>query len=493
MPGQKSQSDASDYELVLAEQNPWHTTGRVPDELACPTERPVGQVLWRRLLEDRPRRYQLVLGPRRVGKTTCLYQTVRRLLGAGVEARRLWWLRLDHPMLAQAPLMDLIRYVTKAAGACDGQPVYLFLDELTYAERWDLCLKTFYDEHWPVRIAASSSATAALRDRRMDSGVGRWEEQYLSPCLLGEFLSLVGRAGDVPTGDNLGETLDKCIRRRPDVVAIGPLRRALMLTGGFPELLMQACRNSTGITADMLLRSQRTLRDDAVDRAVYKDIPQAFGIDDPMLLERMLYTLAGQIGGVLSPTDLSRTLGFTQPTFDRYLSYLIRAFLVFTLANYAGSEATRQKRGRKLFFVDGALRNAALQRGLLPLSDPGEEGILLENLVAAHLHALSEQTRVRLHYWREKGAEVDLIYDHPSAPLAFEIARGSRHSRSGLHALAGRFERFRGKGYIVSPGVHPIAPQDARDRIGTLPLDMLLLAVSAQSRRELEARLTTSA
>ena len=47
------------------------------------------------------------------------------------------------------------------------------------------------------------------------------------------------------------------------------------------------------------------------------------------------------------------------PTFHKYVSYLERAFLVFTLLNYSGSEMSKQKRGRKLYFVDGAVRNAA--------------------------------------------------------------------------------------------------------------------------------------
>src|SRR5690606_35168895 len=117
-----------------------------------------------------------------------------------------------------------------------------------------------------------------------------------------------------------------------------------------------------------LLRSQRVLRSDAVERAIYKDIPQAFGVNDPLLLERMLYVLAGQMAGLLSPSALTKDLRLSQPTFDRYLSYLERAFIVFSLSNHSGSENATQRRGRKLFFIDGAVRNAALQRGTAPLS-----------------------------------------------------------------------------------------------------------------------------
>jgi len=397
-------------------------------------------------------------------------------------------MRLDHPLLMQVPLDVLARLAIDFAKATPEEPAYLLLDELTYARDWDLWLKTFHDERWPIRLAGSSSSTAALRDRRTESGVGRWEEQYLAPYLFGEFLPLTGRNATVSVGSSLPETLAACISAAPDVVLLKPLRDAYVLTGGFPELLTPLDAPEPDL-ADVLLRSQRTLQNDAVDRAIYKDIPQAFGVDSPLLLERMLYTLAGQMTGVLTPTGLCRTLGLSWPTFDRYLSYLIRAFLVFTLPNYAGSEPAKQKRGRKLYFVDGAVRNAALQRGTLPLGDPGEMGLLLENLVAAHLHALGQQTQVRLYHWRQKRAEVDLIYDEPDRPMAFEVAGSLRHSREGLRRLMEAFPRFEGGCYLVAPDALPTAPGDGRDGIGSLPLDLLLLAVSGQAEHELQLRL----
>ena len=111
-----------------------------------------------------------------------------------------------------------------------------------------------------------------------------------------------------------------------------------------------------------------------MEQAVYKDIPQSFGIENPMMLERLLYVLAGQFTGVLSPRNLCQELdGMAAPTLDRYLSYLERTFLVFRLTNYAGNEGQIQKRGRKLYFLDGAIRNAALS-GDRSAHRPGRDG-----------------------------------------------------------------------------------------------------------------------
>lgn len=476
----------SDFEHVFTEQNPWHSQGVVPPSLAPPVERPLAQLLWQRLLRDDLLRYQLVLGPRRVGKTTVLYQTVRHLL-ARVEPQRVWWLRMDHPLLLQIPLGELVRAILDASAATTDCPTYLMLDELVYAADWDLWLKTFYDERWPVRIAATSSATAALKERRVESGVGRWEEQYLMPYLFDEFLHLIGSQPEIVVERTLGQTLRALPSGRPADAALGRWRRVFLFVGGFPELIARQHPDEQPDESNLLLASQRVLRSDAVERTIYKDIPQSFGVHNPMMLERILYVLAGQIAGLLSPSNISNDLDLSQPTFDRYLSYLERAFLVFTLPNYAGREVGIQRRGRKLYFVDGAVRNAALQRGLAPLDDPGEMGTLIENVVAASLHTLSMHAGLRLHHWRDSTREVDLIWGDPHQPLAFEIGTSAHHARAGLRALMERHEHFRGHSYLVAPQAavrHPDA-----SGMGTLPLDTFLLAVGAQAHQALADRL----
>lgn len=477
----------SEHEVarILSEQNPWHGSGDVPTALTRDVERPLARRLWRAVSDPgAPRRAHVILGPRRVGKTTVMYQTVRALLGQGMSADKLWWIRLDHPYLMRQDLGDLVQGVLSTAG----EGVVLFLDELVYAKDWDLWLKTFHDEHWPVRVVATSSATAALKGRFRESGIGRWDEHQLGPYLFCEYLDLLGVPDSVPIAETLDETVRGLSRPAPELAGH---RRRFSFVGGFPELLSAA---AVADEATILLGSQQRLRDEAVERAIYKDIPQSFGIDNPMVLERLLYVLAAQATGILSPTNLLQDLdGISQPTLDRYMTYLEQTFLVFRTPNYSGTETSIQRRGRKLYFVDGAIRNAALQRGLAPLTDPAEMGLLIENLAASSLHALSQQSGYRLYHWRKGNQEVDFVLDHPSGPMAFEIALSTTHQRASLRRLTEKYPRLKGRTYLVTPDSAVVQPDPNTGEPGALPLDPLLVALGRHTEAAAEQRIGSAA
>jgi predicted AAA+ superfamily ATPase len=480
------QPTGSDYRAIIEDQNPWHSLGRVPDELAPPVARPVADIIWRLLMHPPLRRHQIILGPRRVGKTTVMYQTVSCLIREGIPPRKLWWLRLDHPLLLELALGDLVKTIIANTNATAENPVCLFLDELTYAAKWDLWLKTFYDERWPVRLVGTSSATAAIREYGMESGAGRWDEQFLTPYLFTEFLELSKRKYSRPEcGDLLGATIKSC--SRISVSGVAEERRRFILTGGFPELLLRGQSQRTDDEASYIFRSQRVLRSDAIEKAIYKDIPQAFAIQDPVKLERLLYTLAGQIAGVMSPGTIGAGIGLSDATVEKYVKFLERAFIVFLLPNFAPSEESVQRRGKKLYFVDGAVRNAALLRGLGPLQSPAEMGLLVENMVASHLNALCQHLGVRLYHWRHKKSEVDLVFDHPDDPLAFEVTVSKSHKTEGLGAFQDEFKRFRGRCYLIGQFDAFQPPKGAHP--GQIPLDQFLVVVGCQAQKALEKKL----
>lgn len=479
---------------ILGDQNPWHRTHRVEPAMAPERERPLARRLPHLLQSEGQWRHQLVLGPRRTGKTTALYQTVAHLIDEGIEPRRIWWMRMDHPELRRATWGDLVRTAMAAGNASAERPVYVMADEVLYADDWDLWLKTFCDERWPVRVAATSSVGISLETgRHRETGTGRWQIQKLMPCRLSEYLSLLGFERMVAPGETLAETLGS-LRPGSELDGLVPaLRDFLMLVGGLPELLDEAMSSIVSRPADreeaaavsdgVFLRSQKFLREDVIAHVVNKDIPRLNDVAGARRLESLLYVLAGLCPGILQPTNIGTNLGIAPKTVDAYVSYLENAFVVFTLPNYSGAESRVQRRGRKLFFVDGAVRNAVLERGLRSLTDSVERGPLLENMAASALHSLVEHEPGRLHYWRDGKHEVDLVFDDVRAPLAFEIAASASHGRAGLIELAKRHPKFAGGCYLVAQDAPIVSPEAASDGVGMLPFDLFLLAVGAHVDR----------
>jgi len=494
-----SAPDPGRFLEAIVHQNPWLETGDqgLPRVLAPQSERSLVAALARTIQGEKATPFPLLLGPRQVGKSSVMYQVITRLLKSGVSPRRICWMRLDHPLLMGRDLGELVKGSGFLRKATKEEPHFFFLDEVTWAGDWDQWLKTFSSEEWPVRILASSSSTAIHKHRPVESGTGHWSEVDVPPWLFSEYLRHEQVGDDIQPAPTLGETLEQEIAELHPILGLDNYLRRFLLMGAFPET---ATRPSSGELLSDLLRSQEILRSQTIERSLYRDVPHAFGVQEPAQLERLLHLLASQPSGVLSPTRLAAELGLTQPTIDKYLAYLQRAFLVFTLSNYsmfedstvAASQAgSIQRRGRKLYFIDGALRNATTQRGVGLLRDDRELRKLMENAVASHLLALARQEGGRLFHWRKGKVEVGLVYDHPKSPLAFEIGESSMHDTAGLRAFQKRFTRFAERCYIVSPAAVAAGASDSPDGIGRIGIAPLLQIIGAQVEQALGNRFSS--
>ena len=501
--------DDDSFRYALSGLNPWHETGEIGRDRVPPVERRLAQLLWRRLLGEGLRRYQVIQGPRRVGKTTVLRQTVRHLLAHGVEPRRIWWLQMDVPDVKRHNLRAVMEHVIAASGASPERPTCVMIDEVARAEQWALWLKTFYDDSWPVEILATASSIEKLRGARIESGIGRWDEQCLLPCSFSEFIELCPLASQdtSPAGatatERLGETIEALAPAAYASRELHEARDILMLIGGWPDLLLQtraeldapapeppASRlapvappdllHRGDVFADNVRRAQDRLQSDVVDRVIFRDIQESVDVENPARLRDLLHVLADQVTGVMSPEKISRILGVSQPTIRRYSALLANSYLTFALPNYSGSEHAVQRRGQKVYFWDTAVRNAVLSRATTPLSRASEYGQLLENLAASTLRALGETTSTRVYYWRRGNHEVDLVYHDRNDPVAFEIAASTRHSRAGLRAFADSQGDFRGRCYLVAPDAALLPPAHSDDGIGSIPYNAFLIGVGAQ-------------
>ena len=410
---------------VLHGFNPWWTgrTASIP-----PFHRLAFDACSRYLFDDSIRRGILLAGPRRVGKTTVLYQLAERLLARGTDPRSILYLSLDHPVLK---LLTIDRIMAEYHDQIlpQSEPAVLLLDEVQYSREWDLHLKFLIDHRPEIRIVATGSAAMRQRRDAIDSGVGRWITVPMPPLSFYEFLRIRGRAlPDVPRGlrpqDLFQKTKPYLANLAESFRGILPEFQRYLLVGGFPETAL----------SDATDYCQRILREDVVERVLKRDMVALFGVRKINELEKLFIYLCLNTGGVLSVKTCASELGTTAPTIDGYLELLENAHLVFRLSpsEVGGKKVLRQQ--NKYYLADAALRNAVLLRGEEVLSDPGELGKVVETSVLRHLYAYHYLDFPSIVYWREPrtNKEVDVIVKSPRYVIPVEV----KYRKSGSLSMA---------------------------------------------------------
>lgn len=406
--------DLNEVRRVLQGFNPWWA-GR---KSTSPEFRRLAFGVCRRLLEDESlRRAVLLSGPRRVGKTTILLQIADWLVKKGRDPLGIFYISLDHPLLKLLPLTDILRLYHDAVYP-EGKPVILLMDEVQYAQEWELHVKALVDHHPQYRILATGSACVVHRQQLAESGVGRWVRVPVPTLSFYEFLRIRNEeAPKVPTELKPGDLFSKPKRELLGLAArlrpIQPLFLRYLLVGGFPE----TARHSDASFC------QRILREDVVERVLKRDTTALFNVRNVNALERLFIYLCLHSGSILEVQNCANALQVQRSTVDNYLELLEQANLIYRLppAEIGGKKVLKVR--SKVYLVDAALRNAVLLRGEEILSDQDELGVVVETTVLRHLIAFLYRDTPKIVYWREPNSdrEVDVIVQSPGYTLPVEV------------------------------------------------------------------------
>jgi len=231
--------------------------------------------VWAWSQEKNSRRSLLLTGARQVGKTTVFRQIIRRLVNSGGGAGTdILYATFDLPLLKLAGLERTLQAFNELYPAQPGQQRFLFLDEIQYAPNWEVWLKHQVDFRPKERVAVTGSASP-LRDRSIESGVGRWETIPLPTLSFGEYL----RLRDISVSDQLPRSLsfkELFDWHKADFSRVAKLAQPLtphfhdyLLRGGFPEPALSG----------NLTRCQRLLREDIVDKVLKRDMTALYGFN----------------------------------------------------------------------------------------------------------------------------------------------------------------------------------------------------------------------
>lgn len=402
---------------VLRQYNPWWRNPAAIKEDAKPQKRIAYYEALHIIKHESLKRFAVLSGARRVGKTTIMFQMIDALLEEGIAPRNILYVSFDNPIMKLVNVenvLDIYEFMYPLEGER-----YLFFDEIQYTENWELWMKVIYDSRKEIRMAATGSASPVLERRSTDSGTGRWTILRIPTMSFYEYCRLLQlEEPEIPERLRLtelvklpeAELLDICDKFHP---LVQHFNRYLMV-GGFPELVL----------SEDDVYAQRILREDVVDKVIKRDVLSLFNIRNPMLMEKLFLYLCLNSTQIFSVTTAAKELeNISVSTLENYMEALVMSNMIY-LARPMNVGSKGALKGRpKVFIADAAIRNAVLMIDDV-LSDETELGIMVETAVYKHIVSFYQGSTAQIGYFRkakDNQKEVDVVVGLPRGKILCEV------------------------------------------------------------------------
>lgn len=331
----------------------------------------------------RPGKVMLVYGARRVGKTVLLRDIVKK------HSKR--------PLILNgesAETYELLRNRSIANYRSLFQNVdVLAIDEAQHVPDIGMILKLIVDEVEGIKVIASGSSSFDLQNKAGEPLVGRSSQFMLTPL-----------------------SIEEVSKNEPGITTVAKTEERIIY-GLYPELV--------GIED---IREKKEYLEGIVDSYLLRDILMLDGLKHSAKLHDLLRMLAWQVGSEVSLDELSRSLGLSRNTVERYMDLLQKVFVIYKIGGYSRNLRKEVSKSAKWYFQDTGIRNAVL-RDYRPLSmrPASEVGALWENFIISERmkRNLNHKLGNRLYFWRTYDhQEIDLIEDSSDGISAFEIKAG---------------------------------------------------------------------
>ncbi len=402
---------------VLWQYNPWWRAPSAIKEDAKPQKRLAYYEVLRMLKHPSIRRFIVLSGVRRVGKTTILYQMIDTLISEGINPRNILYVSFDNPILKLINVESVLS-VYESMYLIEGER-YIFFDEIQYTDDWELWMKVIYDSRKDVHLTATGSASPVLEKGSTDSGTGRWNVLKIPTMSFYEYCKILGlEEPSLPDSLQPCELVNMSKAQLGDLVSrFQPLRNHFnryLTIGGFPELVL----------SDDDLYAQRMLREDVVDKVIKRDVLSLFNIRNPLLMEKLFLYLCMNSTEIFSTATAAKELENISPaTIDSYIEALEMSNLIYLAKPMNVGSKGALKGKPKIFIADAAIRNAVLMIDDV-LSDETELGAMVETAVYKHMVSFYQGSPAQLGYFRnarDNHKEVDVVVKLPRQKILCEV------------------------------------------------------------------------
>ena len=407
--------------------NNWWTTGNVPFEYQDTIPREKTREI-ERFIDDRE--ILILIGPRRSGKTTIIYQLIDSLLQSGTSPKNIMYISLDDPEMTLDMGDDLFIRLFESYQEIilrelkDGK-IYIFIDEVQYFKGWEMWLKKYFDQYPNIKFIVSGSSSLAIKDESA-ALTGRNLRFLIYPFSYREFIRAKDNILIEKTAFSYENFEDAYNAALPVKNKLVLLFQEYLHCGGYPRTVNEDAGKSREILKQYFYDT------------IYKDVLKMYSVRDVRALESIAAYLAQNIGNRFSFRKISSALGIDVDTVIRYVRYLEETYLVFMVNYFSYSSKAVMQKEKKVYMIDTGLRNA--------ISTSADEPVLVENCVFTHLIRKFENVS----YWRDV-EEVDFVVSIDNALLPVEVKYQNSIGQSDIKSVLKFCNRFKlNKGLIVT-------------------------------------------
>ncbi len=334
-----------------------------------------------------PGKATVCIGPRRAGKSTYLFQQVRKLLDRGVPRDNILYLNFfdDRLHFLQHEGLGVVAdaYFALHPEKKNTETVYCFFDEIQVVPGWEPFVdRLMRTEKCEVYITGSS---ARMLSREIATQMrGRALSWEIFPFSFREFLDFRGIDADGPLST----------RRR---LLVRKAFEEYWERGGFPEV--------AGLDRALRIR----IHQEYWGAMLFRDLVERHDVAHPRAVSDLAHRLVDNTASLYSVNRLTahlKSLGHRAPksAVADYVEWFEDAFFLFTVRVFDASLARANANPKKIYCVDHALARS-VGSGILV-----NAGHLLENLVFMALRRSTPQIR---YLKGPNGREVDFVARMP--------------------------------------------------------------------------------
>lgn len=286
----------------------------------------------------------LILGARRTGKSTLVYQLISSLK---VSPEAILFINLDEPLF-QSKTEDtafLSVLIEEYLVQHKEQKYYIFIDEVQNYKHWVHTIKTLHDVNKQLKFILTGSTSVLLRDAASTRLSGRYFSTIVYPLSFHEYVDFIA----VPK--------QSVIQKRH---AVGKY----VQFGGFPRVVLE---KDESLKQEILKNYFQTI--------YQRDIILPHEIRSNKDVFDLLYFVLSNTGTPFSYTKIGKALDISPDTVKEYMSYAEQSYLLYSITKYDPSVRRQLANPRKIYCIDTGLVNA------VSFKFSENRGHLIENLV----------------------------------------------------------------------------------------------------------------